>query len=64
MKFGCKDCENRCEGCHVVCEQYNREKASHEALKKEIAKKKAIENLMINIEVVRNHRRRKTLGGY
>lgn len=22
----CKDCENRCVGCHAECEQYNDEK--------------------------------------
>lgn len=58
MKFGCKGCKNRCEGCHVVCEQYKQEVAIHKVQQAELYKKIEIDRVLTGFEIIR-HRGKK-----
>ena len=47
MKYPCKDCQERHEGCHSKCEKYAEDKKEWEAIKAKMVKEKQEFNLTV-----------------
>jgi len=55
----CKNCQDRCVGCHGKCERYKKERDEYEEVRKEIAKIRNRENNFYSFKIKQIERTKK-----